>query len=171
MLLIGFGICGKDGRPRSSYFCAALCPRARRCTAAGSAQTTCTDTLRANSSSAIQQCSSASSALRCRVEPYWIKATALRAAAPGRARAGRAAWRPVPPQRAGQCGALLRVDRCESITSQSIDYPIFFTALCGSERAATASIANARTVKSQPCTWPARTGRAAASAASRAARR
>jgi len=39
---------------------------------------------------------------RCRVELYWIKATALRAAAPGRARAGRAAWRPVPPQRAGQ---------------------------------------------------------------------
>jgi hypothetical protein len=30
-----------------------------------------------------------------------IKATALRAAAPGRARAGHAAWRPVPPRRAG----------------------------------------------------------------------
>jgi hypothetical protein len=28
--------------------------------------------------------------LRCRIEPYWIKATALRAVAPGRARAGRA---------------------------------------------------------------------------------
>ena len=38
----------------------------------------------------------------CRVEPYWIKATALRAIAPGRARAGHAAWRPVPPRRAGQ---------------------------------------------------------------------
>jgi hypothetical protein len=39
--------------------------------------------------------------LHCRIEPSWIKATALRAAAPGRARVGRAPWRPVPPQRAG----------------------------------------------------------------------
>jgi hypothetical protein len=34
----------------------------------------------------------------------YIKATALRAAAPGRARAGRAAWRPVPSRSAGQAG-------------------------------------------------------------------
>jgi hypothetical protein len=34
--------------------------------------------------------------------PGVLKATALRAAVPERARAGRAAWRPVPPQRAGQ---------------------------------------------------------------------
>jgi hypothetical protein len=33
-----------------------------------------------------------------------VKATALCAAAPGRAHGGRAAWRPVPPQRAGQAG-------------------------------------------------------------------
>jgi len=31
-----------------------------------------------------------------------IKAAALRAVAPGRARVGRAAWRPIPPRRTGQ---------------------------------------------------------------------
>lgn len=40
----------------------------------------------------------------CRIAPYMIKATALRAAAPGRGRGGRAAWRPVPPRLAGQDG-------------------------------------------------------------------
>ena len=35
-----------------------------------------------------------SGSIRCRVEPYWIKAATLRAAAPGRAHAGRAAWGP-----------------------------------------------------------------------------
>jgi hypothetical protein len=39
--------------------------------------------------------------LRCRVEPYWIKAAALRAATPGRAHGGRAALGADPPQRAG----------------------------------------------------------------------
>jgi hypothetical protein len=41
----------------------------------------------------------------------------------------------------------------------------------GSERAATPPMANARSANRHPCTWPARTGRAAASAASNAARR
>jgi hypothetical protein len=56
------------------------------------------------------------SAFGCRVEPYLIKATALRAAAPGRARTGRAAWRPVPPQRAGQSGCPRCIGRCTLAT-------------------------------------------------------
>jgi hypothetical protein len=56
--------------------------------------------------------------MRCRIKPYWIKAAALRAAAPGRARAGRAAWRPVPPQRAGQGGLHLLISAVQRVAHE-----------------------------------------------------